>query len=298
MTSSEALMHRALEWVIAISDPECPPSQLVELDQWLAADPENERIFWAIDAALETAAGAERLATLPFADSPKSESRKALAAEHQLGGETSITDKPDPSQSREVTGQRVVARMEERYLLQALEFEGVLRACLYRYTRNNSDVDDLLHEVYARLLIAGGTDEPEVRSVRAFAFTIARNVAFDWLRDRQIVPIELVADLEAVEMLDEGDQLQEIVESQPEIMAMIKAIEGLPDRCRQVFILCKVYGYSQKEIAVKLAMSERAVEHNLTRAARSLAHALFEGPHASERLERLERQISLPLPRK
>ena len=48
-----------------------------------------------------------------------------------------------------------MSRNDERYLLQALEFEGVLRACLYRYTRNNSDVDELLQEVYARLLIGG-----------------------------------------------------------------------------------------------------------------------------------------------
>ena len=71
----------------------------------------------------------------------------------------------------------VLSRNDERYLLQALEFEGVLRACLYRYTRNNSDVDELLQEVYARLLVAGSSNDPEVRSVRAFALTIARNVA-------------------------------------------------------------------------------------------------------------------------
>src|SRR3981081_3169389 len=86
----------------------------------------------------------------------------------------------------------VLSRNHERYLLQAREFEGVLRACLYRYTRNNSDVDELLQEVYARLLTAGATDDPEVRSVRAFALTVARNVAFDWLRDRRGAPAEEV----------------------------------------------------------------------------------------------------------
>jgi hypothetical protein len=37
----------------------------------------------------------------------------------------------------------VLSKNDERYLLQALEIENVLRACLYRYTRNNSDVDEL-----------------------------------------------------------------------------------------------------------------------------------------------------------
>ena len=42
----------------------------------------------------------------------------------------------------------------DRYLVASLEFEGVLRACLYRYARNAADVDELLQETYAHLLAA------------------------------------------------------------------------------------------------------------------------------------------------
>ena len=176
-----------------------------------------------------------------------------------------------------------MSKNDERYLLQALEFEGVLRACLYRYTRNNSDVDELLQEVYARLLVAASSDEPEVRSVRAFALTIARNVAFDWLRHRQVVPIELVADMEALEVLDEGEQIEEIVNSHQELAMLVKTIQDLPDKCRQVFTLRKVYGYSQKEIATRLNISENTVEQHLTKAARRCAQALFDQPVAERR---------------
>ena len=176
-----------------------------------------------------------------------------------------------------------MSKNDERYLLQALEIEGVLRACLYRYTRNNPDVDELLQEVYARLLVAGSSNDPEVRSVRAFALTIARNVAFDWLRHKQVVPIELVADLEALEVLDEGEQIEEIVNSHQELAMLVKAIQGLPDRCRQVFTLRKVYGYSQKEIASRLNISENTVEQHLTKAARRCAHALFDQPISERR---------------
>jgi RNA polymerase sigma-70 factor (ECF subfamily) len=172
----------------------------------------------------------------------------------------------------------LVAKNDERYLLQALEFEGVLRACLYRYTRNNSDVDELLQEVYARLLTAGATDEPHVGSVRAFALTVARNVAFDWLRQRQAVPNEMVADLEAVESTDDREQVEEIVDSPQELAILVKAFQGLPDRCRQVLTLRKVYGYSQKDIAARLNVSENTVEQDLTNAALVCAQALFEQP--------------------
>jgi RNA polymerase sigma-70 factor (ECF subfamily) len=176
-----------------------------------------------------------------------------------------------------------VAKNEERYLLEALEFEGVLRACLYRYTRNHSDVEELLQEIYARLLIAGGPEEPEIRSVRAYSLTLARNVAFDWLRHKRVVPIELVADMEALEVLDEGEQVEEIVNSHQELALLVQAIQGLPDRCRQVFTLRKVYGYSQKEIAARLSISENTVEQHLTKAARRCAQALFDQPVGERR---------------
>jgi RNA polymerase sigma factor (sigma-70 family) len=187
-----------------------------------------------------------------------------------------------------------LSRNDERYLLQALEFEAALRACLSRYTRNNSDVDELLQEVYARLLAAGSAEEPEVSSVRAFALTLARNVAFDWLQNRDVVPIELVEDLEATEVLDEGNRA-EMSAPHEELAPLVRAIQGLPDRCRQVFTLRKVYGYSQKEIAVRLNISENTVEQHLTEAARSCAQALFDQPVAErhamlfDRIRRLKR---------
>lgn len=182
-----------------------------------------------------------------------------------------------------------MAKNEERYLVQALKFEGVLRALLYRYARNNSDVEELLQETYARLLTAGASGEPEIRSVRAFALTVARNVAFDWLRHKQVIPIELVADIEAMNILDERDQIDAIVNSHQELMMLVSAVQQLPERCRQVFTLRKVYGYSQKEIAKRMNISENTVEQQLIKAARHCAQALVDKPVAERHAPFFER---------
>jgi len=172
-----------------------------------------------------------------------------------------------------------LGKHDERYLLQALEHEGMLRACLFRFTHNRADVDDLLQETYARLLIAGAsTETAEVRSIRAFALTVARNVALDWLRHRSIVPIEAVADLESMDVLDEGEQVEEIVNTHQELARLSDAVAALPERCRQVFTLRKIYGFSQQEIAERLGISENTIEVHLQRAARRCAQALFDVP--------------------
>jgi RNA polymerase sigma-70 factor (ECF subfamily) len=180
-----------------------------------------------------------------------------------------------------------VAKIEDRFLLHALELESVLRACLYRYARNAADIDELLLETYARLVVAGAASHTNVRSVRAFCLTIARNVALDSLRHQRVVPIELVADMEALEVLDEGAQIEEIVNAHQELALLADAVARLPTRCRQVFTLRKVYGYSQKEIAERLQISENTVEQHLTKAARRCAHVLFASPRAAHEKEGL-----------
>ena len=196
-----------------------------------------------------------------------------------------------------VEGDRV-GNLGERYLLEALESEGVLRAYLFRFVRNPADVDELLQETYARLLVASPADGTEVRSVRAFALTIARNVALDWLRHRDVVPMELVSDLAALDVLDEKAQVEEIVNSHQELALLAEVVGELPKRYRQVFTLRRVYGLSQREIAQDLGISETTVEQLLARAVRRCAAALFArevaADHPQSMSERLRRRFKTP----
>ena len=185
----------------------------------------------------------------------------------------------------------------DRYLLEALESEGLLRACLFRYVRNTADVDELLQETYARLLTAA-PESGEIRSVRALALTIARNVALDHLRHRDVVPIELVSDLASLDVLDERAQVDEIVNAHQELKLLAEVVAGLPARCRQVFTLRRVYGLTQREIAKHLGIAEATVEQQLVRAVRRCAQTLFarevqaDRPHSLS--ERLRQRLKAP----
>lgn len=186
----------------------------------------------------------------------------------------------------------------DRYLLEALESEGVLRAYLFRYVRNPADVDELLQETYARLLVTHRPGGGEIRSVRAVALTIARNVALDWLRHRDVVPMDLVSDLANLELLDEKAQVDEIVNSHQELALLAEVIAELPKRSRQVFTLRRVYGLSQREIAQRLGIAENTVEQMLARAVRRCAEALFAREVDADRprslSERLRHRLKAP----
>ncbi len=164
----------------------------------------------------------------------------------------------------------------EELLLQALEHERLLRACLYRFVRNNEDVEDLLHTTYERLLRVDPADVGEVQSVRAFALKVATNVALDVLRRRQVIPIELVTDLAELDVLSEEELVEEIVNTDQELALLRNAVACLPERSRQIFTLRKVYDLSQKEIAARLKISENTVEQHLRKAAKRCMELLKE----------------------
>jgi RNA polymerase sigma factor (sigma-70 family) len=190
-----------------------------------------------------------------------------------------------------------LSNSSDKFLLEALESEAILRAYLFRFVRNPADVDELLQETYARLLTAN-LQRGEVRSVRALALTVVRNIALDWLRHRDVVSIELMSDLAALDVLDETAQVDEIVNSHQELALLSDVVAGLPRRIRQAFVLRRVYGLSQTEIAHRMRISDKTVEQVLARAVWRCADALYAREVATDRpysmSERLRRRLKVP----
>lgn len=152
-----------------------------------------------------------------------------------------------------------------------------IRATLCRYVRNRSDTDEMAQEVFLRLLTADKerTQAHCLRSDKAYLLTIARNVALDYLRHKQVVRIDFVGSLseEAMEMFNSApdDDVRTCLEAEEEIQQVLDAAERVPEKCRIIFMLKKVYGFSQKEIAAAMKISENTVEQHLTKAARQIA---------------------------
>lgn len=106
------------------------------------------------------------------------------------------------------------------------------------------------------------------------------------------MPIDLVADLAALNVLDEKTQVEEIVNSHQQLALLAAVVAELPDRCRQAFTLRRVYGLSQQEIAQKMRISETTVEQLLARAVRRCADRLFARETAEDRRESMSTRLS------
>jgi RNA polymerase sigma-70 factor (ECF subfamily) len=120
------------------------------------------------------------------------------------------------------------------------------------------DVENLVQESLIRALHARETVREA--AVKSFLFATARNLAIDQLRRRQIAAIEPLAEIESLSVLDEEPTAAESAARRQELELLTQAIQSLPERCRQVLTLRKIYGLPQREIATLLGISEHTVE--------------------------------------
>lgn len=127
------------------------------------------------------------------------------------------------------------------------------------------EVDDIAQDAFLRLwrMKSGGAART-VRSSKAALFTIARNAAVDAARRRQVVQFESVAEFDDLSVLDHADVV-ETVSMRQELELLADALRDLPERCRQVITLTKIYGYTEREVAERLGISEHTVRTQVVR---------------------------------
>jgi RNA polymerase sigma-70 factor (ECF subfamily) len=122
------------------------------------------------------------------------------------------------------------------------------------------DVDDVVQETYTRVLQLRARDPLREHAVKPLLFTTARNLVLDQLRRRQIVPMETLPDHDTLTFADDSPGIGEAVSRRQELALLAEAIQSLPERCRRILTLRKIYGIPQREIAHQLGISEHTVE--------------------------------------
>lgn len=124
------------------------------------------------------------------------------------------------------------------------------------------EVEDIVQETYVRACQINAKDamvEP-----KALLFKVARNLALDYakraetrlvIRDENRVEPHNVADL-SNEMLSDAISREEFAD-------FCEAVRKLPLQRRRAFVLKKVYGFTQREIATEMKLSEKTVERHI-----------------------------------
>ncbi len=169
-----------------------------------------------------------------------------------------------------------------------LPCEPTLRAWLQRRLPVHQDVDDVIQETYAILAAGGGGGGGGKGQPRAYVYSVAQSVVLQQLRRAQVVSIEAVAEIERVAASGEEACPERTASSRQELARIGALIDSLPDKCRQAFVLRRVEGYSQREIAQRMQISENTVEKHICKGIRVLMDSMKrDGKDVEEGRDRL-----------
>lgn len=129
---------------------------------------------------------------------------------------------------------------------------------------NDEDARDLAQESLVRLLRYRDT-EP-ARAWRPLLFRIARNLVNEQYRRGQARHATEHVPVENLELPDPAPPPELVMVRQQQETWLRDAVLQLPPRCRQVFVLTRVDGLGQAEVARRCGISLKTVEKHLATA--------------------------------
>ena len=159
------------------------------------------------------------------------------------------------------------------FLREVLPLEAMLMQFLRHNWRDESDIEDMLQDVYIRVYESSQKELPE--KPKAFVFQTARNLIANRVRDRRVVPMDAVADLDALGVAIDAPGPDQSLVARDELRRLSEAIDTLPPRYRDVVVMRRIKGFSRREIATRLGLTEASVSVYLTEGMYALADILY-----------------------
>jgi RNA polymerase sigma factor (sigma-70 family) len=165
---------------------------------------------------------------------------------------------------------------------EVLPLEAALMQFLQHNWRNKSDIGDIRQDIYVRVYESALQKLPE--TPKAFVFAIARNLLIQRMRREQIVPIEAVADFEALGIAVDDPGPERTAIARDELRRLQSAVDRLPPRCREAFVMQRIDGLTRQEIAERMGVTDTTVKNHLREAGLVLANILYGERAGFERL--------------
>jgi RNA polymerase sigma factor (sigma-70 family) len=171
---------------------------------------------------------------------------------------------------------RLVSNERAQWLARhVLPHEPALRAWLARRAPSDLEIDDIVQETYSILAALERVDH--IQTPRNYMFEVAKSVFLQAVRRSRIIAFETITEVDRLEIPSAEPSPETITAHRQELSRIAALIAGLPQKCREAFTLRKVHGLSQREVAVRMGVSENTVEKHIGKAIGVLMEAMGRG---------------------
>lgn len=161
-----------------------------------------------------------------------------------------------------------------------LPHEAALRQRLRRMAVPEEDIGDIVHDAYVKISTLESVSH--IRNGKSYLFATAQTILLDRIRRERIVRIESLFEVDGLALSDESADTERIAFARIELMKIERIIDSLPERCRDIFVLRRVLGFSQREIAARLGVPEHTVESQSIRGLKIILRSLANDEGSAE----------------
>lgn len=134
---------------------------------------------------------------------------------------------------------------------------------LCKMVKSTETADELLQDLFIKIWTGRENLDPD-KSFRSYLFKIAENLAYDFFR-KAALNKKMEIYLVSVSKPTESPIEQHIYYKEGNYV-LAKAIEQLPPKRKQVYILCKIEGKSYEEVSRLLGVSISTVNEHIVKA--------------------------------
>ena len=165
------------------------------------------------------------------------------------------------------------SEVEAWFVREVLPLEAMLMRFLHQNWRNKADIEDFRQEIYAQVLTAAESGLPE--RAKPFVLTTARNLLINRLRHEHVVPIEAVADVDALGVAIDQPGPEQVAMARDDLRRLQTVLDRLPPRCREAMVLAHVEGLPGHAIAQRMNVNQATVSEHLSNGLRALTDMVY-----------------------
>jgi RNA polymerase sigma factor (sigma-70 family) len=168
-----------------------------------------------------------------------------------------------------VEASRSLASDREALKVLSRKYTDVLRRYFLRRRFSYQEAEDSTQDVFERLARKGGLSD--LHNLQAYLFETASNVATDRYRRNTARQADNHQSYDESIHAPTDFSLEEIHQGRSDVERLIAALNELPERSRNAFVLARMEGLNHAEIARRLGLSVSAIEKHVIKAAAHLA---------------------------
>lgn len=167
-------------------------------------------------------------------------------------------------------------RQDDRHAFNELFSRYYTRLCVLAdtFVKNKEDAEEVVLDVF--FTIWKLRKSLIINNMQAYLYTSVKYASMACVRKRRL-QLRITEDV-----INTSDKATEDAYAIKELIEHIdQAVDQLPMRCKQVFIMNRFHGMRYKEIAEALGISEKTVEHHLARGVqyvRNFIREYYNGP--------------------